>query len=74
MSQTLHGLLRRCVVDSSLSRLAALIKQRELLSKKYFCQEAVSSVLTANTQALGEFEVYHKPFMFELLLFLTTQQ
>ena len=57
MSLSLSSLLKRCVVDSSLSRLAALTKQRELLSNMFLHQEAISSVFASNTQALEEFEV-----------------
>jgi hypothetical protein len=57
MAQTLHSLLERIQTDSSLSRLAAVMKQRDILAKKFLHQETVSSVLDSTTQTLAEFEV-----------------
>ncbi len=57
MAQTLHSLVERIQTDSSLSRLAAIMKQREILARRFLRQETVSSVLATTTQALAEFEV-----------------
>lgn len=57
MVQKLHLLMKRIHTDSSSSRLAAIMKQREILATKFLHQEAVSSVLASSTQSLGEFEV-----------------
>lgn len=57
MSHTLDVLLRKVHTDSSLSRLAALMRQREILSRKFLHQETFSSVLASTSKTLGEFEV-----------------
>lgn len=57
MAQTLHSLVKRIQTDSSLSRLAALMKQRDILARKFLYQEGMSSVLASTAQTLGEFEV-----------------
>lgn len=57
MTQTLDALVKKIHTDSSLSRLSAIMKQRDILAKKFLHQEAVSSVLASTTQTLGEFEV-----------------
>ena len=57
MAQTLHSLVERIQTDSSLSRLAAVMRQRNILAKKFLHQETVSSVFASTTQTLGEFEV-----------------
>ena len=60
MAQTLYSLVERIQTDSSLSRLAAVIKQRDILAKKFLHQETVSSVLASTTQTLGEFEAWRR--------------
>ena len=57
MAQTLHSLVKSIETDSSLSRLAAIMKQRDILARKFLHQDTVSSVLASTTQTLGEFEV-----------------
>ena len=57
MAQTLHELVKRIHTNSPLSRLAAIMKQRDILAKKFFHEEALSSVLASTTQTSGEFEV-----------------
>ncbi|XP_028390807.1 LOW QUALITY PROTEIN: cilia- and flagella-associated protein 46-like [Dendronephthya gigantea] len=60
MAQTLHSLVKRIQTDSSLSRLAALMKQRDILARKFLHQEAISSVLASTAQTLGEFEAWRR--------------
>ena len=57
MAQTLRELVKRIHTSSPLSRLAAIMKQRDLLARKFFHEEALSSVLASTTQTSGEFEV-----------------
>ena len=57
MSQVLEGVLRRVQRDPSVSRQAALLHQRKLLTDMEFLSDASSSVLASNSNHLVECEV-----------------
>lgn len=57
MSQVLEGVLRRVQLDPSVSRQAALLHQRKLLTDMEFLNDASSSVLASNSNHLADCEV-----------------
>ena len=57
MSQVLEGVLRRVQLNPSVSRQAALLHQRKLLTDMEFLNDASSSVLASNSNHLAECEV-----------------
>lgn len=57
MSQVLEGALRRVQLDPSVSRQAALLHQRKLLTDMEFLNDASSSVLASNSNHLADCEV-----------------
>ncbi|CAH3151990.1 unnamed protein product [Porites lobata] len=60
MSQVLEGVLRRVQLDPSVSRQAALLHQRKLLTDMEFLNDASSSVLASNSNHLADCEAWRR--------------
>ena len=57
MCQVLEGVLSRVQLDPSVSRQAALLHQRKLLTEMEFLNDTSSSILASNSNHLAECEV-----------------
>ena len=57
LSQVLEGVLRRVHQDPSVSRQAALLHQRKLLTEMKFLSDTSSSILASNSSHLADCEV-----------------
>jgi len=59
-SQVLEGVLRRVQLDPSVSRQAALLHQRKLLTEMEFLNDTSSSVLASNSNHLTDCEAWRR--------------
>lgn len=60
LSQVLEGVLRRVQLDPSVSRQAALLHQRRLLTETEILNDASSSILASNSNHLSECEAWRR--------------
>ncbi|KAL9983920.1 hypothetical protein ACROYT_G006166 [Oculina patagonica] len=60
LSQVLEGMLRRVHQDPSVSRQAALLHQRKLLTEMEFLSDTSSSILASNSNHLADCEAWRR--------------
>ncbi|KAJ7392503.1 Cilia and flagella associated protein 46 [Desmophyllum pertusum] len=60
LSQVMEGMLRRVQQDPSVSRQAALLHQRKLLTEMEFLSDTSSSILASNSSHLADCEAWRR--------------